>query len=76
MLEEIFAAFVRGLFVHPDEHGVEFRFNSRQVVDGHDDIAARRIDFVIERQNNGHGRERVVEIAIPCRNGFDGRGFA
>ena len=76
MLEEIFAAFVRGLFVHPDEHRVEFRFDARQVVDWHDDIAAGSVHFVVEREDDGHGGEGVVEIAVPRRDGLDGRRLA
>jgi len=81
LFEPVAFAGDEGLFVHPDDHGVDvggdlgdgvgaFRF----CVDEH--VAAGDVDFVFEGDGDAHGGEGFVQFSVEGDNGFDGAGFS
>ena len=63
-LEPIGAPGQQRLVGHPDQGGLELVGDLRRIVGGGDDIAARAIDFVAERQRNGLAGDRFGKIAV------------
>src|SRR5271170_7290724 len=81
LFEPVAFAGDEGLFVHPDDHGVDvggdlgdgvgaFRF----CVDEH--VAAGDVDFVFEGDGDAHGGEGFVQFSVEGDNGFDDAGFS
>ena len=67
-LKPIGAPRKKGLVIHPHDGRFELVGAFRRIVRRADNIAARAIDFVFERQCDRLARARIVQFTIECRN--------
>ena len=73
LLDEERLVHVHRLLVHPHQHGLEVAAHYGKIVRVHQHLAARHVDFILQRQRDGLGREGIIQLSVVGHDALDVR---
>ena len=76
LLDPIALAPYEGFLGHPDDHRFDLRRNVRLFAGMNEHVAPAHVDFVFEREGDGHRSEGFFQFAVVGDDGFYFAAFA